>query len=47
MPPTVETGTWRFWRQYVATVVLCIGGGLVAAGVLLFLVQALLDAGTV
>ncbi|HET9193729.1 MAG TPA: hypothetical protein VFO21_12675 [Vicinamibacterales bacterium] len=47
MPPTVDKGTRRFWRRYAATVGLCIGGGLVTAGVLLLMIQALLDAGKI
>jgi hypothetical protein len=46
MPATVEKGT-PFWRRYAATVAICILAGLVAAFVLFFLVQALLDAGKI
>jgi len=45
MPATVENGT--FWGRYAVTVGLCIIAGLVAAFVLLFLGQALLDAGKI
>lgn len=47
MPATVEKATQPFWRRYAATVGMCILAGLVAAFVLLFLVQALLDAGKI
>lgn len=47
MPATVQQGTWPFWRRYAETVGICILAGFVAAFVLLFLVQALLDAGTI
>ena len=47
MPSTVQKGAWQFWGRYAATVGLCIGAGVVAAGVLLFIVQALLDAGKI
>ena len=47
MTATVEKGTWPFWRRYAAMVGICILAGLVAAFVLLFLVQALLDAGKI
>jgi hypothetical protein len=44
-PATVEKST--FWRRYTATVGICILAGLVAAFVLLFLIQSLLDAGRI
>jgi hypothetical protein len=47
MLATVEKATWPFWRRYAATVGICILAGLVAAFVLLFLVQGLLDAGKI
>ena len=47
MPATVWKATWPFWRRYAATVGIVILAGLIAAFVLLFLVQALLDAGTI
>ena len=47
MPATVEKARWPFWRRYAATVAICMLAGLVAAFVLLLLVQALLDAGRI
>jgi hypothetical protein len=47
MPATVEKGPWPSGRRYAVTVALCILAALVAAFVLLFLVQALLDAGSI
>ena len=45
-PASLGKGTWLFWRRYAATVAICMIAGLVAAFLFFFLVQALLDAGT-
>jgi hypothetical protein len=47
MPANVEKGTRRFWSLYGATVAVFIGGSLVAAFFLAFVVMALLDAGLI
>jgi hypothetical protein len=47
IPDSLERGTRAFWGRYSATVGFCIFAGVVAAFVILFLLQALLDSGTI